>query len=77
MCEADLANFLSIATPSPSSIDSTAIAVAERTRYIGRIRKLAREVAQLYLQQRESLGFPLLKTTGDSEPELATATHSG
>jgi glycyl-tRNA synthetase alpha chain len=54
-----------------------AIAVAERTRYIGRIRKLAREVAQLYLQQRESLGFPLLKTTGDSEPELATATHSG
>ncbi len=35
------------------------IAVAERTRYIGRIRNLAREVAQLYLQQRESLGFPL------------------
>jgi glycyl-tRNA synthetase alpha chain len=36
------------------------IAVAERTRYIGRIRNLAREVAQLYLQQREALGFPLL-----------------
>lgn len=35
------------------------IAVAERTRYIGRIRNLAREVAQLYLQQRETLGFPL------------------
>jgi glycyl-tRNA synthetase alpha chain len=35
------------------------IAVAERTRYIGRIRALAREVAHLYLQQRESLGFPL------------------
>jgi glycyl-tRNA synthetase alpha chain len=35
------------------------IAVAERTRYIGRIRSLARQVAQLYLQQRESLGFPL------------------
>ncbi len=35
------------------------IAVAERTRYIGRIRNLARDVAQLYLQQRESLGFPL------------------
>jgi len=28
------------------------IAVAERTRYIGRIRNLARQVAQLYLQQR-------------------------
>jgi glycyl-tRNA synthetase alpha chain len=36
------------------------IAVAERTRYIGRIRNLAREVAQLYSQQREALGFPLL-----------------
>ncbi len=36
------------------------IAVAERTRYIARIRNLAREVAQLYVQQRESLGFPLL-----------------
>ena len=35
------------------------IAVAERTRYIARIRNLAREVANLYLQQRESLGFPL------------------
>lgn len=37
------------------------IAVAERTRYIGRIRHLAREVANLYLQQRETLGFPLQK----------------
>jgi glycyl-tRNA synthetase alpha chain len=37
------------------------IAVTERTRYIGRIRNLARKVAQLYLEQRESLGFPLQK----------------
>lgn len=35
------------------------IAVTERTRYIGRIRNLAREVAQLYLEQREALEFPL------------------
>lgn len=35
------------------------IAVTERTRYIGRIRNLARQVAQCYLQQREKLGFPL------------------
>lgn len=35
------------------------IAVAERTRYIARIRHLAKEVAQLYLQQRQELGFPL------------------
>jgi glycyl-tRNA synthetase alpha chain len=34
------------------------IAVAERTRYIGRIRHLARQVAHLYLAQRENLGFP-------------------
>ena len=37
------------------------IAVTERTRYIGRIRNLAREVAHQYLAQRESLDFPLLK----------------
>jgi len=38
------------------------ISVTERTRYIGRIRNLARQVAQRYYQQRESLGFPLLAT---------------
>jgi glycyl-tRNA synthetase alpha chain len=38
------------------------ISVTERTRYIGRIRNMARQVAQLYLKQREELGFPLLKT---------------
>lgn len=37
------------------------ISVTERTRYIARIRNLARQVAQLYLQQREALGFPLTK----------------
>ncbi len=37
------------------------ISVTERTRYIGRIRYLAREVAKLYLQQRKELGFPLAK----------------
>jgi glycyl-tRNA synthetase alpha chain len=36
------------------------ISVAERTRYIGRIRGLARQVAHLYLEQREKLDFPLL-----------------
>lgn len=38
-----------------------AISVTERTRYILRIRNLARQVAQLYLKQREALGFPLLR----------------
>jgi glycyl-tRNA synthetase alpha chain len=38
------------------------ISVTERTRYIRQVRGLARRVAQLYLDQREALGFPLLKT---------------
>jgi glycyl-tRNA synthetase alpha chain len=37
-----------------------AISVTERTGYIGRIREMARAVAQEYLSQREALGFPLL-----------------
>ncbi|MDR2387726.1 MAG: glycine--tRNA ligase subunit alpha [Deltaproteobacteria bacterium] len=37
-----------------------AISVAERTRFIGRVRKLARNVAALYVKQREDLGHPLL-----------------
>lgn len=38
------------------------ISVTERTRYIGKIRNMARQVAQLYLKQREALGFPLLES---------------
>jgi glycyl-tRNA synthetase alpha chain len=38
-----------------------AISVAERTKYIERIRNLARRVAKNYLEQREEMGFPLLK----------------
>ncbi|MGX9727548.1 MAG: glycine--tRNA ligase subunit alpha [Candidatus Electronema sp. VV] len=37
-----------------------AISVAERTRYIGRIRNIARQVAQSYVAQREAMGWPLL-----------------
>ena len=37
-----------------------AISVTERAAYIGRIRTLARQVAQAYLASREALGFPLL-----------------
>jgi glycyl-tRNA synthetase alpha chain len=47
------------------------IAVTERTRYIGRIRNLAREVAHLYLAQRESLGFPL--AINQSKNDLASS----
>ena len=38
-----------------------AISVTERQRYIGRVRALARAVAETYLAQREALGFPLLE----------------
>jgi glycyl-tRNA synthetase alpha chain len=38
-----------------------AISVTERAAYIGRVRALAREVAQAYYNSREALGFPMLK----------------
>ncbi|MEI8029665.1 MAG: glycine--tRNA ligase subunit alpha [Comamonadaceae bacterium] len=36
-----------------------AISVTERAAYIGRLRNLARSVAQSYLESRERLGFPM------------------
>ena len=38
-----------------------AISVTERAAYIGRIRNLARAVAQSYLESRARLGFPMAK----------------
>jgi glycyl-tRNA synthetase alpha chain len=38
-----------------------AISVAERTRYIGRIRNIARKVAERYVAQRQEMGHPLIK----------------
>ena len=40
-----------------------AISVTERAAYIGRVRALARAVAQAYYDSRERLGFPMLKKT--------------
>jgi glycyl-tRNA synthetase alpha chain len=40
-----------------------AISVAERTKYIERIRNLARAVSKNYLAQREEMGYPLLADT--------------
>jgi glycyl-tRNA synthetase alpha chain len=37
-----------------------AISVTERQAYIGRVRGLAKEVAQAYYESRERLGFPML-----------------
>jgi len=39
-----------------------AISVTERQRFILRIRTLSKAVAQTYLEGREALGFPLIKT---------------
>jgi glycyl-tRNA synthetase alpha chain len=38
-----------------------AISVTERAAYIGRVRNLARAIAQAYHESRERLGFPMLK----------------
>jgi glycyl-tRNA synthetase alpha chain len=45
-----------------------AISVTERQRFIGRVRAMARGVAEAYLAQREALGFPLLRgNTGTAQ----------
>lgn len=46
-----------------------AISVTERTTYIARVRNLAKLVAQAYVEQREKLGFPLLKDQSCKEVE--------
>ncbi|WP_039357457.1 glycine--tRNA ligase [Candidatus Protochlamydia amoebophila] len=42
------------------------ISVTERTGYIGRIRELAKQVAESYIKSREEQGFPLLKHVNPS-----------
>lgn len=44
-----------------------AISVTERTGYIARVRNLAKLCAQAYVEQREKLGFPLLKAQSGKE----------
>lgn len=44
-----------------------AISVTERARFIGRVRALARSVAQAYYDGREALGFPMLKSNQQGE----------
>jgi glycyl-tRNA synthetase alpha chain len=50
-----------------------AISVSERTAYIARIRKLARRVAEGYVQAREAMGFPLL--TDKTETPVAASSN--
>lgn len=39
----------------------------ERINYINRVRKMAASVAKLYVEQREALGFPLLKNSKEAK----------
>jgi glycyl-tRNA synthetase alpha chain len=48
-----------------------AIGVTERARFIGRVRGIAKGVAEAYLAQREAMGFPLL--CGDKPVAKGTA----
>lgn len=41
-----------------------AIGVTERAYYFGRMRDLSRQIARLYVEQREEMGFPFLKEGG-------------
>lgn len=50
-----------------------AIGVTERARYFARIRDLAREVAQLWLEKRSEMSFPLGVSTPPARPSLAPA----
>jgi glycyl-tRNA synthetase len=45
------------------------ISVSERTGYIGRIRDLAKAIAESYLKNREAKGFPLLHKSWPSIPK--------
>jgi glycyl-tRNA synthetase alpha chain len=40
-----------------------AVSVTERASYLGRLRGLARQIAEGWLRQREALGYPLLAAT--------------
>lgn len=44
-----------------------AVSVSERTNYLGRVRNLAKRVASRYIEQREDMGYPLLKKEGQKD----------
>ena len=46
-----------------------AISVTERTGYIGRIRDLARQIAETYIASRETQGFPLLEKNKEKKSD--------
>jgi len=74
LCAEEAARIIAVGLPQPAydyvlkcshlfnMLDARgAIGVAERTTYLAKVRALAKTVAQLYLEQRKKLGYPLLK----------------
>ena len=51
------------------------ISVTERVSYIGHVRNLARRCAQGYCEQREEMGYPLLRTSASSIQHPASSTR--
>lgn len=47
-----------------------AVSVTERAGYLARIRKMARAIAQVFVTEREKLGYPLLKVKTNSIEEV-------
>ncbi|MFG6121094.1 glycine--tRNA ligase subunit alpha [Thalassobacillus sp. B23F22_16] len=45
------------------------ISVTERTGYIARVRNLARKIAKTFVEERERIGFPMLKDKEDASHE--------
>jgi len=50
-----------------------AISVSERVGYIGRVRKIARKAAEVFVAQRAALGYPLLKDPAERAKWLPPA----
>ncbi len=53
-----------------------AIGVTERARFIGRVRALAKGVAEAYVAQREAMGYPLLKRPSHGATGVASEVHA-
>jgi len=51
-----------------------AVSVSERQAYVGRVRTLAKLIASTYLEQRETLGYPMLKPIGERRYGRAAVT---
>ncbi len=47
-----------------------AIGVTERASYFARMRNLSRRIAQIYVEQRQELGFPMLKARGSEKAAI-------